>query len=47
LLAGAPAARLLGFLDADVMERDGDFAVLSFPLTGPVLDDAIARLRQP
>ena len=45
--ASESTACLLGFLDADVMERDGDLAVLSFALTGPFLDEAIARLRQP
>ena len=37
-------ACLLGFLDADVIEKDGDQFLLSFHFTGAVLEDALRRL---
>ena len=37
-------ACFLAFLDADVVEKKGDAALLSFHFTGGALDDALARL---
>ncbi len=37
-------ACLLSFLDADIMEMNGDDAMLSFHFTGSALDDALDRL---
>ncbi len=37
-------ACFLGFLDADVSEKNGDQVLLSFHFTGAALDDALLRL---
>lgn len=39
-------ACLLGYLDAEVTAIAGDEALLSFALTGPVLDEALDRLAE-
>lgn len=37
-------ACFLGFLDAEVVDRSGNEALLSFALAGPALDEALDRL---
>ena len=37
-------ACFLAFLDADVVEKNGETAMLSFHFTGGALDDALVRL---
>jgi S-adenosylmethionine:tRNA ribosyltransferase-isomerase len=39
-------ACLLAFLDADVIEKNGETVLLSFHFTGAALDDALDRLGQ-
>lgn len=39
-------ACLLGFLDADIVEKTGDEALLAFHFTGAALDEALERLCQ-
>jgi S-adenosylmethionine:tRNA-ribosyltransferase-isomerase (queuine synthetase) len=40
-------ACLLGFLDADIVEKTGDEVVLAFHFTGPALDEALERFCRP
>jgi S-adenosylmethionine:tRNA ribosyltransferase-isomerase len=40
-------ACFLGFLDADIVEKNGDYVLLSFHFTGAALDDALDRLADP
>lgn len=44
--ASESMACMLGFLDADIIQKTGDEAVLAFHFTGAALDDALARFRQ-
>ncbi len=41
--SGSPAC-FLAFLDADIIEGDGDNALLSFHFTGTALEEALVRL---